>query len=163
MGQKNCAEMFTATLIPWGLQQVVSCGWAAVVQELGVGVNGVHMHEIDLSAGVLVPLAGNITTKVGFLSRQLGSNPSQQSKCDVNEAGKKALQKLSHSASNWDEYFCHQKVAINSSPRGSWFSPPPGKKSLYFYILAEYIVGTWQKQERYLGFINPHITKVWKK
>lgn len=76
MGQKNCAEMFTATLIPWGLQQVVSCGWAAVVQELGVGVNGVHMHKIDLFAGVLAPLAGNITTKVGFLSRQLGSNPS---------------------------------------------------------------------------------------
>lgn len=142
MGQKNCAEMFTATHTPWGLQQEVSCGWVAVVEELGVGVNGVHMYKIDLSAGVSALLAGNTTTKVFFLSRQLGSNPLQQSKFDVNEAGKKALQKLSHSASYWDEYFCHQKVAINSSPRGSLSSPPPGKKGLCSGIPPELIVGT---------------------
>lgn len=128
---KSCAEMFTATHIPWGLQQVESCGWATVVQELGIGVSGVHMHKIYHSAGVLALLAGNITTKVVFLSRQLGSNPSQQSKCDMNEAGEKALQKLSHSASYWDEYFCHQKVAINSSERISVLSSSRQKKFMF--------------------------------
>lgn len=58
MGQKTVLKCSQQPTLP-GLQQVV-------VQELGAGVKGVHMHQTDLSAGVPAFLAGNITTKVFF-------------------------------------------------------------------------------------------------
>lgn len=61
MGQRTVLKCSQQPTLPGACSK-----WAPVVQELGVGVSGVHMHKIDLSAAVPALLAGNITTKVFF-------------------------------------------------------------------------------------------------
>lgn len=63
----------------------------------------------------------------------MGSNPSQQSKCDKNEAGKKALHKLSHSASYWDEYFVTEKWQLILHPGDLCPLLLQAKKFIFWY------------------------------
>lgn len=129
----KCSQQHTD---PRALQQAVSLAWPLLCQaRMGTGVNGDEMHQVDLAVGVTAFFADNVTTRTVCWEGSWALIPHGRANVTRMQLAKKALQKHSHSASYWDEYYCHQKAAIISSLMRSTSPAPPGTRANVYVLV----------------------------